>query len=62
MKTWNDDDDRDRKRPKEITVKLLADGQPCKDTLPLGLMHPGARPVHGLPGHNRRWCDRGISG
>lgn len=27
IKTWNDDDDRDGKRPSEITVNLLADGK-----------------------------------
>lgn len=31
VKTWNDDDDRDKKRPVEITVKLLADGQPVRE-------------------------------
>ncbi|WP_277063628.1 Cna B-type domain-containing protein [Schaalia cardiffensis] len=31
VKTWNDDDDRDRKRPKEITVKLLADRDVVKE-------------------------------
>ncbi|MDQ8806172.1 Cna B-type domain-containing protein, partial [Streptococcus ruminantium] len=27
-KTWNDNNDQDGKRPKSITVNLLADGQP----------------------------------
>ena len=31
VKTWNDDNDRDRKRPKEITVKLLGDGKLVKE-------------------------------
>ncbi len=30
-KTWNDDNDRDGKRPSSITVRLYADGQELKD-------------------------------
>ncbi|WP_321780353.1 Cna B-type domain-containing protein [Schaalia cardiffensis] len=50
VKTWNDDDDRDRKRPKEITVKLLADGQPVREeTVTAGADGTWAYSFTGLP-------------
>lgn len=34
-KTWNDEDDRDGKRPESVTIVLLADGEPTEYTLVL---------------------------
>lgn len=53
VKTWNDDDDRDRKRPKQITVKLLADGDVVKEeTVTAGADGTWAYSFKGLDKYN----------